>query len=237
MINFIKKSLKRLFQEFGVILISEKRSLDYNLFKFTSFDFIIDVGANRAQFIKSIEAHIPDGATIYAFEPIENLHDEYTKNTQPFKVKMYNQLLSDVENYTEFQLHTEHDQSSSLLRRTELCVENFPFTSQSKSMKLKTYTLDSILSDELLSGKVLLKIDVQGAELKVLKGAVNTLRRVDTVIAEINSQSLYEGQAEFSEILLFLKSNHYQFCGVRDQKFDDKGLLLYFDAVFRKNNA
>lgn len=237
MLNFLKKILKRIFKKFGVHVTRAKHSLDYNLFKYTTFDFIIDVGGNRAQFIDSIKTLIPENTTIHAFEPIEQLHDEYRKNTKGFYVTIYNKLLSDEENYCEFQLHTNHDQSSSILRRTDLCVTKFPFTSDSKPLAIRTYKLDSVIDIENILGKGLMKIDVQGAELKVLKGAINTLRQIDTVIAEINSQNLYEGQAEFYEIIEFFKLNKFKFCGVRDQKFDDNGILLYFDAVFRKDNA
>ena len=237
MLNFVKRISKDIFKKFGMNVISETRSLDYNLFKHTKFDFIIDVGGNRAQFIESVKPLIQKNTTIHAFEPIEKLHSEYKNNTKDFNVVMYNNLLSDTENYCEFQLHTNHDQSSSILRRTELCVTKFPYTSDSKSLKVRTVTLDAVLDTRNLIGKGLLKIDVQGAELKVLRGAKNTLKQIDTVISEINSQNLYEGQAEFHEIMEFFKLNDYKFCGVRDQKFDDKGILLYFDAVFRKTNA
>jgi hypothetical protein len=56
----------------------------------------------------------------------------------------------------------------------------------------------------------LLVMDVQGAELKVLKGATNLLK--DSMIyiwAEVSEEALYEGGCTFSEITAFLNEQGY----------------------------
>lgn len=51
--------------------------------------------------------------------------------------------------------------------------------------KLRTLTLDSVLADKELETEALLVLDVQGAELEVLKGATNLLKSIHYLICEI----------------------------------------------------
>jgi FkbM family methyltransferase len=51
--------------------------------------------------------------------------------------------------------------------------------------KLRTLTLDSVFADKELETEALLVLDVQGAELEVLKGATNLLKSIHYLICEI----------------------------------------------------
>jgi hypothetical protein len=55
-----------------------------------------------------------------------------------------------------------------------------------------------------ISGLNLLSLDVQGSELKVLKGMGNYLQQFDYIISEINSVETYQGCALVGEIDEFL---------------------------------
>ncbi len=68
-------------------------------------------------------------------------------------------------------------------------------------------TLDESLSDVETIG--LIKIDVQGYELEVFKGARNSLKYIDYIISEINRDELYENCARVEELVKFL--NPYGF--------------------------
>jgi hypothetical protein len=52
------------------------------------------------------------------------------------------------------------------------------------TVKVPVRRMDDVLTGEQLSGPVVMKIDVQGAEVKVFGGARHTLDRVDFVVAE-----------------------------------------------------
>lgn len=83
------------------------------------------------------------------------------------------------------------------------------------------------------SSRVLVKLDVQAAELSVLRGAERILGLVDAVEAELTVLPLYEGQALLTEIVAFLDDAHFDLVtlepGFRDPR---TGALLQLDGFF-----
>ncbi len=61
-----------------------------------------------------------------------------------------------------------------------------------------------------------LKVDVQGAELDVLRGAERSLQSVRLVELEVEFQSLYEGQPLFGEVDEFLRRRGFTLWRLRD---------------------
>ena len=72
-------------------------------------------------------------------------------------------------------------------------------------------TLDLWVKKRRLTHIDLLKVDTQGFDLEVLRGASVTLsnKTVKTLLVEVNFVSLYEGQCSFGEIKSFLKDKGY----------------------------
>ena len=78
-----------------------------------------------------------------------------------------------------------------------------------------------------------MKIDVQGYDFEVLKGAAGLLPQVDFVIVEIGVQLLYEQQASFEEIYDYMRSLGFVYAGDFDQLVSPKdGKILQIDALF-----
>jgi hypothetical protein len=71
--------------------------------------------------------------------------------------------------------------------------------------------LDSYIKQKCLTHIDLLKIDTQGYDLEVLRGAstILDLRAVGTLLVEVNFTCLYEGQCSFGEIERLLKGKGY----------------------------
>lgn len=80
-------------------------------------------------------------------------------------------------------------------------------------------TIETTTLDELVDGPVrLLKIDVQGHEISVLGGAVNTLRSTDAVIIEVLFKSQYEGDAMFGEVDAALRGAGFVLAGLGEAR-------------------
>jgi hypothetical protein len=74
--------------------------------------------------------------------------------------------------------------------------------------------LDTVIQSlETPATNILLKIDVQGFELDVLKGAVGVFDQILVIVCEVNLALLYEQQCTFDSILAFLQNHNYQYSG------------------------
>jgi FkbM family methyltransferase len=128
----------------------------------------IDIGAHKGHILRELIKAAPDGKG-YAFEPIPPLFEKI-KKLYGKKVAMYNLALSDEKGEAEFAYVVDRPAISGLKERT---VEGEDY--HTKKIKITIDTLDSIIPPDVQID--LVKIDVEGAELGVLKGGVNTLRR------------------------------------------------------------
>jgi hypothetical protein len=79
----------------------------------------------------------------------------------------------------------------------------------------------------------LLKIDVQGFELEVLKGATVLLPELDAVYVEASDVALYEGQALNAEIERFLVDSGFRVDGHFNAQFH-QGQRIQADWLFRR---
>ena len=212
-------------------LLYFKKNMGFN------FTTIIDVGAALGDYSKAVHFIYPD-AKIYAFEPVPQSFEVLkTVANKINNLQCFNLALSDNEGETEFHLN-EFSFSSSLLKMTDTHKEIFPFAKNEETIMVNTIKLDDFCKNERIvfgSEKyILLKIDVQGLELKVLKGATNLLKEIDVIQLEVSFMNFYEGQASIEDIILFLKPFGFNSL-VQVSPVFDQSKLLYSDFLFIKN--
>lgn len=121
---------------------------------------------------------------------------------------------------------------------------------QTGQLSLETQTLDSALFGQLAKESCwgeFIKLDTQGSEFEILKGADRTLReRTVALFVEVEFCQIYEGQKLFSDVEVLLREYGFSFYGFhstheRSRKLLDKKRflgrerLLHADAVFFKD--
>ena len=198
---------------------------------------VIDVGANIGQAARMFHDILPN-AFIYSFEPLQDCFLQLRSNMADVSnFKAFNIALSDKDGKQDI-YRNEHSPSSSFLKMCELCKKEYPFTSREAIETVEVKTLDSIVNELELKDNILLKIDVQGFEDKVLRGGMNTLSRVMVIIIETSFYELYEGQPLFPDIYDFLKKNGFVYSGnwEEEKKSPIDGATLQADSIFIKTN-
>jgi len=162
---------------------------------------VIDVGAFRGEFaLSSLRAW--HQAKVISFEPLE---PEPRKATRAYARRWKWYAVALGANPGRVTMHrNEFIPSSSILPMAELHREAFPYTRKTEPVKVGQAMLDEFL-EEIVS-PALLKIDVQGYELEVLKGATEVLTMCDAVIAEVNHEELYAGAATPKEMSEFVEA-------------------------------
>jgi FkbM family methyltransferase len=161
---------------------------------------LIHVGANRGSEYQTYCARI-HGPLLYV-EAIPEMAEDLRQRLDPERPHFIRQaLVAEVAGETvSFHVASNQGGSSSILapgRHAEL----YPWITFEKTLELVTERLDDLVAErpEAATYNVLV-LDVQGAELKVLKGAPELLARVDAVFAEVSSEPLYEGGCTFLEV-------------------------------------
>lgn len=165
--------------------------------------FVVDVGAHKGQFALAVRAAGLD-CPILAFEPQP---DVFAKTAERFRsdrtYEVRNLALSNAAGTETMQI-SGHSDSSSLLPIGEQQAEFFPGREAVATVDVEVSTLENELRGVDMAAPALLKIDVQGAELDVLRGAGESLSRFAHLYVECSTTEMYVGQPLASEIVAFL---------------------------------
>lgn len=112
------------------------------------------------------------------------------------------------------------------------------FAEQSSAVRsstiVHTQTLDDVASD--FGGNLFLKIDVQGAELNVLKGGVNTLARTGLVQLEVALLQYNKGAPLMAEVIAFMAERDFhptELAGLSRPR----DVLVQIDLLFAKQSS
>jgi FkbM family methyltransferase len=129
--------------------------------------------------------------------------------------------------------------SSSLLEPTEEMRAALPSCALTGRETTPLVRLDEIEPMALPSSeRLLVKLDVQGAEREALEGAVETLRRARLVELEVPLAPLYSGQASWKELGATLEAAGFVLVSVTPNTLDPaNGRLLEVDAIYARQDG
>jgi len=171
----------------------------------SQISLVVDVGAHRGQFSLAARLYCPQ-AQIIAFEPLPGPAAIFRRVFAQDRLTTLHQCAIGTQNGPAMMQVSKHDDSSSLLRITELQTQIFSGTDVDHVESVAVGRLTDYVSPADLQVPSLLKIDVQGFELEVLKSAVPLLPYFTRICIEGSFVHLYEGQALAHEIIGFISS-------------------------------
>ncbi|MBD0328223.1 MAG: FkbM family methyltransferase [Pyrinomonadaceae bacterium] len=100
-------------------------------------------------------------------------------------------------------------------------------------------TLDTLIAERRLPGPYLIKVDVQGAELDVLNGAKQILKKTDFVLLEVSFFRFHSGEEpQFADVVRFMDERDfavYDIVGGLNRPADDA--LAQVDVAFVKESG
>jgi FkbM family methyltransferase len=237
--SVLRNAVKEFFATLGYSLISVEADPRRTLLGFADeVKTIIDVGANIGQFARAVSRVCPE-ATIYCFEPLAAPFEELQKwatSSQASTVHAIQLALGEAESESEMFVHSQHDTSSSLLATTPRTAELYPFTAEQTKTRIRVGTLDNFFAQHPvpLKREIMIKLDVQGYEDRVVRGGMETFRKARVCILEIAIEELYVGQPNFATMVNLLGQLGYGYVGNYEQYYDPRGRVLFLDAVFAR---
>lgn len=195
---------------------------------------IVDIGANTGQFLTMIHGLCPDAA-VHCFEPVADCFAELEKTAAAIPgARAYRLAIGDRAG-TAVMNRSEFTPCSSLLTPNDRLRREIPEAARIRPETVEIATLDGALAGISLEPDLLLKIDVQGHELAVLRGAGETLRRARLVALEVTFYAQYEGQPLFDDVYRAMRDRGFVYrgnAGQHDSPLDHR--FCYADAVFER---
>jgi FkbM family methyltransferase len=148
---------------------------------------IFDVGANVGGWSREVARIWPD-ATIYAFEPSRTTFAEYVEATTGLNVRPVHAALGDCRDLVTLHAVPGESALSSLYER-DLIVQGLKMT---EVETVDQITLDSYCEDAGIEHIDLLKIDAEGHDLMVLRGAQGLIDsgRIDLIQFEFGGANI-----------------------------------------------
>ena len=147
----------------------------------------IDIGANIG--LTTIPLAKKREITIFAFEPEPNnyfhLRKNIVSNAVESKVTALNYALYSQQGTLDFELSNENMGDHRVrVFSSDTQKDNVYGETTRRVIQVKAEKLDNMLDGEKLSSPIAIKLDTQGAELQILKGAEHFLQKVDYLIIE-----------------------------------------------------
>jgi FkbM family methyltransferase len=197
-----------------------------------NLDFIADVGANRGQFALISRKVFPK-AIIHSFEPLEEPRKIFKKifGSDP-NVTLHSYAVGREK--TTATIHvTNDDDSSSVLPITKRQSNMFPGATEKETRQVNVLPLSQAFKTISIPPASLLKIDVQGFELDVLKGCEDILNKFSYIYIECSFEELYSGQALAHDVISWLSESGFVLCGIYNMYYDKNGAAIQGDFLFK----
>jgi FkbM family methyltransferase len=186
---------------------------------------LFDVGANIGQTIDEFLAVFPS-ARIVAFEPSPASFQVLSAKYRVPGISLETIALGDSEGTLPFYVDREWPVNDSLLP---------PVWKVAQEVRVPVETLDGYCERHNIQEIDLLKIDTQGNDLNVLRGARQMLSmgRIRLFSVEIMFTPMYEGQPELTDFFSFAEQAKYRLVGFYEQTFVDNR-LSYLNVCFQR---
>ena len=194
---------------------------------------IIDIGAHKGEFLENM-LKIDKINSFYAFEPQKNIFEELNKKfSNNKKITLFNYAMDKEITNKKLRIN-KLSTTSSLAEINEkslyLKFKNFLLLTKSNfedEYEIQTNTVDKIFESISLQ-KALLKIDVEGFEINVIKGSKMKLKEIPFILLENQFGNHYKNN-NFNEIVNILSEQNFIIC----KKFIFP-TLHYQDVLFKK---
>ena len=214
-----------------------KNILENNLIK------VVDVGASGG--IDSRWSKFTSSYKGILFEPDPREY-ETLKLKSGKNLIVLNSALSDSKRTIDFHLCKKQEVSSVYLPNIDF-LEKFPDVGRFdvvKHIRIEADTLNSQLIKHNIDDIDFIKIDTQGYELPILKGATNYLDKVIGLEIEVEFAQLYKNQPLFDEVDSFIKGKGFDLIDIKRYYWKRKestntgimkGQLVFGDALYFKS--
>lgn len=199
-----------------------------------NYSTVIDVGAHNGQFALLAKELFPNAQLLCVEPQAESVNRIQKVFSHDDSVKILKFAASETSGRRVLHVSRESD-SSSLLPIKKRYVDSFPGTDESHVETIEARRLDEMVPS--ISRPALLKIDVQGGEMEVIRGAGSLVESIDAAFVECSFVELYEGQPLADEIITVLADCGLRLRGVFSVVRNEVGDCIQADMLFVRSES
>lgn len=205
---------------------NDVRQLQFFLDRVKSGDSVLDIGGHHGQYAVLFASLTGPAGRVVTFEPdisaLEVLRRNLALNPCAANVKIEEVALSDTSGSHAF--FSRGGDSMSSLARTGLGTN--AYSADVSEQTVRTMTLDNYLTANRLSFPQWVKLDTEGAEINILRGARDVLKSGTVIVCELHPYAWNEFGTTFEELLQIVRE-----CG-RSIRYLDEDLKITDGAVY-----
>jgi len=242
MLKIVKDSVLKMSRSFGydIVPLREMKERDFalhlrELLARLDVDCVLDVGANAGQYHDFLRDRVQYGGTIVSFEPLSQHVEalrERSRGDGNWHIEGY--ALGSSEGSLQINVMVS-DQFSSFLEPDHDRVSDYAGLNVADHTEtVAVRTLDGVLPalrERIGFKRPYLKIDTQGFDIEVLRGAANSLVTVKALQTEASVRCIYKGMPGYTEIIHYLDERGFDITGLYPVSRDNTLRLVEFDCV------
>ena len=196
---------------------------------------IFDIGAYQGETARQFKFSFPK-SSIHVFEPINESFTIMKNKLQKTDGMFFNNIAIGDSVIEADNFYITNNKGSSSLLKPKKSANKFwdgnPLLMQ-KKVEVKVNTIDKYCEDRSINKIDILKIDVQGGEIRVLNGASRMLgqKNIKLIFTEISIAPSYKNQSEIDEIISLLRAHGYRIFNFFKMKHIE-GKLIECDVLF-----
>ena len=238
--NNFERVTKKIFQNFGILIrkynpATSEELRRIRLLEYYNIDLVFDIGANKGQYATGI---IDAGYAnrIVSFEPLTSVYGNIEKESEKYDnwTVAPRCAIGAKKEVIEINI-SANSVSSTLLDMLDSHIEGAPESKVIGKEKVQVFPLDDIGLEYIKDAKnIFLKIDVQGFEQEVLKGAQTMIDKAKGIEMEISLIPLYENQNWLlPQVIDFMLQKNFHLVSIAPAFTDNKtGKVLQCNGIF-----
>jgi FkbM family methyltransferase len=206
------------------------------LLKFIQPKYLCDIGANAGNWTYVLSQMNPALEHVVFFEP----QSQYQEKLQSLSLPRVTKVVypCGLGEKAEKLLIKGGTASASFLD-SEQQNKYFPASIAQDQEEVEIKILDEIYARHDLPIPDVIKLDVQGFELQVLKGSINLLKKSKYLVIELSFRQFYREQPYLWEMLKILEDNKYIMVskGFEWRYQENRSEILQMDAIFKNTDV